>query len=245
MDVGAALREARYAAGWSQRELAHHSGVAAASISRYESGARQPSLGQLDRVLAACGKDLQLVVVERHHDVDGVLADLAALPLARRLTGEISRAWFVEQLASLPANVHLTGTWAAQLAGLPVEPRPAHLLVPDDDDLLAALSRLLRLRGRQVLGTRISGVMAAVRIFRADVTTEWEVQDVGRMTVTRLLPGRPWPPSIELPVGRGAVRVPPPEQLQADRDGVRPDILSRWHEWRRETELPVPVWREG
>jgi transcriptional regulator with XRE-family HTH domain len=63
----------------SQVELATAVGVAPSTLSRCESGAKQPSLRLLDRVLAACGKDLELTVVPRHADLDRTFAALAAL----------------------------------------------------------------------------------------------------------------------------------------------------------------------
>ena len=52
---------ARRAARFSQRELARRSGVPQASISRIEAGIVAPRTSTLDRLLAACGRDLDLV----------------------------------------------------------------------------------------------------------------------------------------------------------------------------------------
>lgn len=57
----AVLREARRQAGLSQVELARRAGVTQSVISAYESGARQPSVPTLDRLVAAAGFDLELV----------------------------------------------------------------------------------------------------------------------------------------------------------------------------------------
>jgi transcriptional regulator with XRE-family HTH domain len=48
------LRQARRAAGISQRELAHRAGTSSATLSRYESGAISPTVATLDRLLRAC-----------------------------------------------------------------------------------------------------------------------------------------------------------------------------------------------
>jgi transcriptional regulator with XRE-family HTH domain len=48
------LREARRAAGLSQRELARRAGTSSATLSRYESGAISPTVSTLDRLLRAC-----------------------------------------------------------------------------------------------------------------------------------------------------------------------------------------------
>jgi transcriptional regulator with XRE-family HTH domain len=52
---------ARRGAGISQRELSRRSGIPQASISRIEAGLVAPRTSTLDRLLAACGRDLDLV----------------------------------------------------------------------------------------------------------------------------------------------------------------------------------------
>jgi transcriptional regulator with XRE-family HTH domain len=48
------LRQARRAAGLSQRELARRAGTSSATLSRYESGAISPTVATLDRLLRSC-----------------------------------------------------------------------------------------------------------------------------------------------------------------------------------------------
>ncbi|MGH2591413.1 MAG: helix-turn-helix domain-containing protein [Actinomycetota bacterium] len=55
------LLEARRGAGLSQRELSRRSGVPQAAISRIEHGLVSPRIETIDRLLRACGKDLELV----------------------------------------------------------------------------------------------------------------------------------------------------------------------------------------
>jgi len=55
-----ALKQARNRAGLSQSELARRAAVAQSVISAYESGARQPSLPVLERLVAAAGLRLEL-----------------------------------------------------------------------------------------------------------------------------------------------------------------------------------------
>ena len=55
-----ALHEARRRAGLSQTELARSAGVTQSVISAYESGARQPSLPVLEKLVAATGLELEL-----------------------------------------------------------------------------------------------------------------------------------------------------------------------------------------
>jgi transcriptional regulator with XRE-family HTH domain len=50
---GANVRAARLARGWTQEDLAHHSGLASVQISRIERGAREIRLTTLLRLLAA------------------------------------------------------------------------------------------------------------------------------------------------------------------------------------------------
>lgn len=72
------LHEARIRAGLTQTELARRAGVTQSVISAYESGARQPSVPVLERLVAATGRELELRVRR------------APLPLAR-LTGPLGR----------------------------------------------------------------------------------------------------------------------------------------------------------
>jgi transcriptional regulator with XRE-family HTH domain len=53
MDVGGRLRQVREGRGVSQRELARRSGISNATISQIESGAVNPSVGALKRILDA------------------------------------------------------------------------------------------------------------------------------------------------------------------------------------------------
>jgi len=69
--AGNLLRIARAKTGMSQRQLADAAGVAQSTIARIESGARQPSLPLLARIMAAA--DLQpritLEAYDAHDDV--------------------------------------------------------------------------------------------------------------------------------------------------------------------------------
>ena len=58
--AGALIREARRRAGLSQVELGNQAGVTQSVVSAYESGARQPSLPVLRRLVEASGFDLDL-----------------------------------------------------------------------------------------------------------------------------------------------------------------------------------------
>ena len=58
MDVGATLRSARVRAGLTQAELGARAGTSQATVSAYESGAKQPSVATFSRLLAAAGARL-------------------------------------------------------------------------------------------------------------------------------------------------------------------------------------------
>jgi transcriptional regulator with XRE-family HTH domain len=60
MQAGAMLREARRAAGLSQRELARRAGVPQPAVSRIEREHGSPRIDTLDRLLRQCGKQLEL-----------------------------------------------------------------------------------------------------------------------------------------------------------------------------------------
>jgi transcriptional regulator with XRE-family HTH domain len=55
MNAAATVRDARRRAGLTQTELAEKTGTSQATISAYESGAKQPSVDTLSRLLAATG----------------------------------------------------------------------------------------------------------------------------------------------------------------------------------------------
>ena len=84
MECAAAIvRTARQRAGPSQTELAQRAGVTQSVISAYESGARQPSLPTLARLVAATGSDIEVRVCFSH-DVRAFDGALARRALERR-----------------------------------------------------------------------------------------------------------------------------------------------------------------
>ena len=60
MTASALIRDARHAAGLTQRELARRAGTSQPAIARYERGAASPSVATLDRILRAAGQRLVL-----------------------------------------------------------------------------------------------------------------------------------------------------------------------------------------
>ena len=75
------LREARTRAGLSRRTLADRAGVAVSTVSRIEDGTIDPTVGMLERVLAAAGSHLEATAV----------ADDASIPTIAELAGAIGQ----------------------------------------------------------------------------------------------------------------------------------------------------------
>jgi transcriptional regulator with XRE-family HTH domain len=82
----AIVHDARRAAGLSQRALAQRAGTSQPAVARYERGVATPSWETLQRLLAACGRQLRLhteAVVDAH-DVE-LAAHLLELTPQQRL----------------------------------------------------------------------------------------------------------------------------------------------------------------
>src|SRR2546428_12902730 len=97
VDAARAIRTAREAAGLSKRELARRAGTSPAAIVAYESGAREPTLPTLARILSGAGARVDLdiaptrdlpdpaTLAERLAQVLDLAAHLPRRPAARRL----------------------------------------------------------------------------------------------------------------------------------------------------------------
>lgn len=230
MDVGALLRQAREEALLSQRALAAQLGVPPSTLSRYESGAGQPSLPMLDRILAGCGKQLEATLVRRHADLDAELARLAAQSHRERLSWvEILTPSFVRELGS---GVLIGGAWAAALHGLPREHDAARLWVAGDEDTIAFLAALLLRRAAWYYddGRPTSPVVRPELITRHR-TASWQIHLVGRFETTVVSAGDDWPVEVRLDGDLGALRVVAAHTL-GPSDGVRPDVAQRWLDLR-------------
>lgn len=86
--AGNLLRIARARVGMSQRQLAQAAGVPQLTIARIESGARQPSLPLLTRILAAVDLEprITLAPYDAHDDIlDAANAELSDAEHAARL----------------------------------------------------------------------------------------------------------------------------------------------------------------
>jgi len=96
-DVASTLRHARTRARLSQAQLAALAGTSQPALARYESGGTIPSLPTLERLLAACGRQLQieappLTAAARATSARGQLGPIAArLRRQRRHVLDIAR----------------------------------------------------------------------------------------------------------------------------------------------------------
>ena len=106
--AGNLLRLARAQRGWSQRRLAEAAGVPVSTVARIESGARQPSLVTISRLLAAADLELR-ARLEPYDDHDDVLdARLGAMTPEE----QAQRAVAFEQTSQVLAEARRTATAA-------------------------------------------------------------------------------------------------------------------------------------
>lgn len=82
------LRHVRRAAGLSQRQLAARAGTSQPAIARYERGPATPSWETLQRLAAACGRQLRILAegVSEPEDVELARSLLGLEPLERLRT---------------------------------------------------------------------------------------------------------------------------------------------------------------
>jgi transcriptional regulator with XRE-family HTH domain len=73
VDAARILNMARRRAGFSQRELARRSSTPQPSISRIERGLVSPTVDTLERLLRACGMELEPIDQPAQDDVDRTL----------------------------------------------------------------------------------------------------------------------------------------------------------------------------
>jgi transcriptional regulator with XRE-family HTH domain len=60
MDAATLLRRARKRSGLTQREVAARAGLTQPVVAAYEAGRRQPTIPMLEKLLAACGEELDV-----------------------------------------------------------------------------------------------------------------------------------------------------------------------------------------
>lgn len=107
--AGRLLREARLRAGFSQVELARRAGVTQSVVSAYESGARQPSLPMLDRLVRATGYELDVSVQTATAHPSEPAPPAPTGPLAERLARHSRQVRDIAARHGL-ANVRVCGS---------------------------------------------------------------------------------------------------------------------------------------
>ncbi len=126
--------------GMTQQELARRAGVARETLSRWESGAQQPSLESLDRVAAAAGAKLDVRLLAAEAKLVELVNDQLDLGPTGGLKALLGASWPVCRDALVAAagvgDVGvLVGPVAAALSGAPQRPvdnRVDVLVAPED-----------------------------------------------------------------------------------------------------------------
>ncbi|GLS71670.1 helix-turn-helix transcriptional regulator [Methylobacterium tardum] len=80
------IRAGRALLGWSQEDLAQHSGVSRQIIARFENGSRQPHSANLQQLVSAL-RAAGVTEVRRKDGSAGVIASAEALQAARNAGG--------------------------------------------------------------------------------------------------------------------------------------------------------------
>ena len=150
--AGPLLREARQKAGLSQAELGRRAGVTQSVVSAYESGARQPSVPTLQRLIEATGSELEIGFTEPGPGRESVgkrlrrhrrqikelvarhgLSNVRVFGSAAR--GDDTEASDIDLLVDVPPGMGLLGLARCQrdlevLLGVPIDLVPASDLKP-------------------------------------------------------------------------------------------------------------------
>ena len=130
MDVRAVLQAARAEAGFTQRRLALAAGTARTTAVAYETGARSPTVRQLERLLAACGLRARVVLEPLTADVDQLL-DEALVAGPPRALHTLPR--FADSLSSAQVRWALDGRSAVAVQGLPLPHDELAVALVDDE----------------------------------------------------------------------------------------------------------------
>ena len=89
MRIATAIRDARLAAGLTQRELALLAGTSQTTISAYETGHKQPSVRTLERLLAVAGGRLTVSLPPRVPSPERLRENARSLEQVLALAGEL------------------------------------------------------------------------------------------------------------------------------------------------------------
>lgn len=224
MDVPRLLKEARREADLGQRELAEKAGLSPSMLSRYERGHRLPTLAVLDRLLAACDREVRFVLVRRQADVHDEIERRAGMSWEERCGPDL--APLLRRLVAHDCRVLVAGAWAALLHGLPAEDADGVLLVPRGR--VGQVAAVLNLTGppqRVLDGATWTAGWATARQFAPSVQVRWEVVESGPFMTRVVEDGEPWPPEERVETGSGPLRVLAAEALTPS-DGVSEEALA-------------------
>lgn len=98
MLASAYVKEARLRAGLTQAELARRAGTSQPTLARYERGAVVPSIATLERLLAACGLELSVRLVDIDPSYDENIDSFLKLSPEARLQSAVNMAEFTLEL---------------------------------------------------------------------------------------------------------------------------------------------------
>lgn len=139
MDVPALIRQARYAAGLSQRILAERAGVSRHTLSHYEHGRRTPTLPSLTKILAAAGVQIRAELEPLDQDVRAAITAIAAQPTTDR--DAVSTWIWLPDLAELAYRAE--GATAANVLGAPIPVQTLDLTLADTPETFDGLADLM------------------------------------------------------------------------------------------------------
>jgi len=136
MNPGALIRQARRAAGLTQRELALRAGVTRTALSHYERRRRVPTIATLEAVLAGAGQQVRAELEQLDADVERAIAAVGERPMSDRDGvfgwGQINR------IAEVAHRVE--GLAAASVLGAPVPVSTFELALANEDSTFHWLS---------------------------------------------------------------------------------------------------------
>lgn len=143
-DLPQLLRSTRQEAELTQLEVAERAGVDQAALSRYERGLRTPTLGTLERVLAAMGQQIVVELEPLDAQIDREIDRLAAMTPAER----IQSCWLLVDVPEMFAGLAWAfgGAAAGVLQGAPLPLDRVDVLMLDDPVVLDTVARVLRQR---------------------------------------------------------------------------------------------------
>lgn len=252
VEASRVLREARQSAGLSQRALAGRSGGSARSIAGIESGAREPSVLLLSRLLAACGQQL---------DVQDLAAgaEPACAHLREHLHRSLTDRWTAAAEATgCSAQLHAALAATAATAGvLVLEPAASvPVWVPGaalDLPLVVEAHRTRRDRGEppshpELLVVRLRRQPLASGLVRLRAFGLLDLHLLHPAVLARQHSCRPWRPALlaaarllhdEGAQDRAGRRAPPHRQPDEDEEARRLSHSLRY------TALPRPRARDS